>query len=370
MRFRVLSSLGNPLAGASLVLRGSASADHSIANGAACVGNPYATDPEWVAHTDARGEATINGLPIKSYRIREWLDGHYPLTLHAAHREVVPPADLTLVMGEVWGCVAELPEGLQVATWKWSADGELDTGIHVLSSLEPNRLALERRFPNSLCVVGVPRNPDRPAIMTGTATMTNGSVWQVSWPLARWKDIAPVFLEQQAATTAREIRIVLEDPRGQSLDLPIAVYDKVYRTRIPAQRGSCMLVPGSYQVVPELVSPWLKAELVGASFEVTPALPPGDTVVVPIRETLHRVTIALEVEPAGRNAVARIRFLDAANNNATILRKPSDPLPCLMHLPSGKFRIRASGLHYESAEHEVEVKEDVALTLRLDRIAR
>lgn len=370
IRVRVLSTQGNPMEGVKLVLRGSTSADRSIPSAEFSIGNPFSVDPEWVVQTDAKGEAVFRGLPQRKLKLNQWLEGHHPLTTQSAHYETTPPAEITLVMAEVWGCVAEIPAGLQVARWEWTPQGELDRGIHVLTSLPPNLAALERRFPNCICVAGVPSNVDVPVVMTCRATMTNGTVWEVSWPLSRWKEITPVFLEQDLKVLAREIHFKVVDPRGKPLEVPMSVYDRIRRSTISVVDSSCWLEDGSYKVVPKVSSPWFKASLANPDFEVGPGLPESDTVYLQLRESLHRVEVRLRVEAVGADAPVRVRFLDEKLANATILHRPSDKDPCVMYLPAGKYKIRAASFHHAAPEQEVEVQADLALTLEMAKIVR
>ncbi|MEZ6036644.1 MAG: hypothetical protein R3F29_04135 [Planctomycetota bacterium] len=367
---RAHSVLGNPLAGVKVVLRGAHSADYSIPSTAAATGHPYSPDPEWIVQTDALGQAVLCGLPDKKFRLREWLEGHYPLTTQSAHREVTPPAEVTLALAEVWGCAAVVPDGLEVVKWDWRADGQLDTSVNVVSALEPNRVALERRFPGCICITAVPGKPEAPAVMHCTATMTNGTVWRVSWPLAKWSEITPVFLEQKVEILAREIKFRIEGPAGERLDVPIAAYDKVRDVTTEVEEARCMLVPGSYKVVPKVSSPWVRSRLESADFEVSAGMPPDDTVVLRMSEAMFRVEVALDVEPAGMDAVTRLRFLDEDLANATVLCRASEKRPCVMYLPRGRYRIRASGTHYAAPEQSVDVDADVELTLKLDKVVR
>lgn len=370
IRVRVLSTQGNPIEGVKLVLRGSASADGSIPSAKFSIGNPFSVDPEWVVQTDAKGEAEFRGLPQRKLKIKQWLEGHHPLTTQSAHYETTPPADIALVMAEVWGCAAEIPAGLQVARWEWTPQGEMDRGIHVLSSLPPNLAALERRFPNCICVVGAPSNVDVPLVMTCRATMTNGTVWEVSWQLSRWTEITPVFLDQDLKVLAREIHFKVVDPRGKPLEVPMSVYDRIRSATISVVDSSCWLEDGSYKVVPKVSSPWFKASLANPDFEVGPGLPESDTVFLQLREMLHRVEVRLRVEAVGADAQVRVRFLDEKLANATILHRPSDKDPCVMYLPAGKYKIRAASFHHAAPEQEVEVKADLALTLEMAKIVR
>jgi hypothetical protein len=366
----VQSSLGRPMAGVKVVLRGASSASHEIPAEDSLIGNPCSADPGWVLLTDVMGEAEFSGLPNQKYRLRAWQDGCYPLTDRSALYEVDPPADVSLVMADVWGCVAEIPEGLQIATWNWSSSGDLDDDINVISALPPNRSALERRFPSCICVAAVPANEDVPVVMTCSAIMTNGTVWHVSWQLSRWMDITPVFLEQDLSTLAQEIRFKIHDPRGAELDVPIAIYDRARNMTIPVTGGSSWLAAGFYKAVPKIVSPWFKSKLSNPDFVIGQGIPSGGIVYLQLSETLHRLSVHLSADTGGSEALVLIRFLDENMTNATIVRSPGQAGPCVMYLPKGKYKVRAAGAHYAAEEQDIEVDADRDLTLKLVRIVR
>jgi hypothetical protein len=372
IRVHAHSALGNPLAGVKITLRSNQSPDFSIGDLEAAIGHPFSSDPVWVMPTNDAGVAVISGLPRKQFRLREWLPGHYPLTSHTAHRLVSPPANLSIAMGEVWGVCATVPPGMEVAKWDWQPEGDLDNGVNVVSVLAPNRRVLESLYPNSLCVVAVPRDSDNPPRMTCNATMIDGTVWSVVWPLARWRQIQPVFLEQDVAKSARQISFELLDPRGEAMNAELSVFDKRRKVRSPIVDGKCLLTHGEYRVVPSIVSPWLDGVVEGANFAVAGKAPDGDKVYLRARDQLFKLSVKLKlkIESGGAGSVVRLGFREAGGLNATVMADVGRDEPYVMFVPKGEIRVRVRGVGYEAQEVTIDVDRNQSFEIDLTRRQR
>jgi len=361
---RVSDAIGNPLADAEVVLRSVASGDYRMGYEGTHVGHPLHADPYWSARSSGRGEVVFAGLPRKPMRLQVRAAGRFPLTRMGAFRKVLPPGEAGVSLDEIWGVCAIAPAGMDVTNWEWTPVGELSRSIEVLSSLEFNRACLEQRFPGALCAVAVPADAARDCVMSCRVTMRDGSYWTAEWPLRRWSQIEPVYLQHSVSVQARRIEFAVEDLDGRRLDPQLSVFNRGDKTFVPIEEGACSLIPGEYRVVPRAVSPWLSRSLRGADFTVGATLPANDRVVVRADARLCKVTLKFASPTKELIGVLRAKFWDSDGGNATLLNL--DSLGSVsMYGPPGAFTVRVRGAAYEEFKKTIELSRDTDVSVSL-----
>lgn len=359
---------GNPMEGVRIALQPAIAGIPEARSGLeakAGVGDPRSRRPVWLATTDGRGRAQVDGVPPGSFYLTARHAWAVATSAEARGKTaIVAPCSLQVSMEDLYGVVAIPPPGRSIKSFTWSHPWAVDLGAPVLQGANGARALLQDRWPDAAVLVSRPSNPKQQAVVVCRAVLDDDGVAGVEWPMVPIRDLHdPVVLEPDPAKALRGVQVRVVDRSGSVLAMRLRFMSEPVAGMRPhvvegATDQEVMLEAGLHRIVPAAVLSWIRDQFLHQTLEIRPTDPMSIEKTIVLTRAVRPTVFEIVSEDGTFDGVLHLGIRHATESASFgIMNWEPSRGDIEVLLPPGQVRVGVQSPVWCMSERVVEVEE-------------